>query len=277
MAIAISVIKYLIETIEVDCLALGEVAAVDVTRFQEEMELGGFGIYEGTKTQEQPLFDTTVFYRTNALDLINTLKILSARGSHKLRIATRLDFRLSDSDRPLHVFISHWPSRLWCERNGADRHTLGLRLRDEIDEIHRLGPEPAQMILMGDYNDEPFDASLSEQLLATRDRGLLKKKPRLLYNPFWRLLGERFPHVHGRDFGGYSGSYFHSRGNETQWRTFDQIIFSAAFFGESEWHLNEEHTKILQMQPLEGSICSSKEIFDHFPVLGVIEREESNG
>jgi hypothetical protein len=64
---------------------------------------------------------------------------------------------------------------------------------------------------------------------------------------------------------------------DTKWRTFDQIIFSSAFLEQSEWQLNENYTQILQFQPFNDFVSKANEIFAHLPVIGVIEREGTNG
>ncbi len=68
----------------------------------------------------------------------------------------------------------------------------------------------------------------------------------------------------------WKSPYFHKNGKITRWRTFDQIIFSSAFLGHTEWHLNEDLTGILDIE-------KDLKIFDHFPVYGVIEKVQSHG
>jgi len=174
----------------------------------------------------------------------------------------------------LHLFISHWPSRLWCEKDGTDRHLLGIRLRDATEKIIGQNSEvPSYIMIMGDFNDEPFDISLSEHVMATRDLFLAKTKKYLFYNPFWKMMGENYIEDIQNKEEKCGGSYFHKNGTFTRWRTFDQIIFSSAFLGSCEWQLNERLTKILHFPEYLAMIRNSKEIFDHFPVLGVIERK----
>jgi len=249
----------------------------DVEEMIKAAELDGYEFVDGTLKKGRLQFDTGLLYRKEKLQLANSTSLVSARGSRSLKVANRNDFLVPYTERPFHVFVSHWPSRLWCERNGADRHLLGVRLRDAVEELNKFYGSPANTILLGDFNDEPFDPSLSEQLLAGRDRNLIRKNPVLLYNPFWRRLGEAVPQVPGIPCRSYSGSYFYKSGIETQWRTFDQIIFSSTFLGGSEWHLNEKYTQILQLYPFDTAVSKSDEIFDHFPVIGIIEREDTNG
>ncbi|NQS97637.1 MAG: endonuclease/exonuclease/phosphatase family protein [candidate division Zixibacteria bacterium] len=275
-SLAWSVIEYLTKHAKIDCLALGEITAEEVNEFINTGQLNDYEFYDGTFKSGRLRFDTGVLYRKEMLHLENAHNIISSRGAHNLKVANRIDFLTPYSDRLLHLFVSHWPSRLWRAKNGADRHVLGLRLRDEIEGINKYYGGIADVILLGDYNDEPFDVSLSEQLLASRDRRLVRKNPDLLYNPFWRLLGESAPQVPGKNNQSFCGSYYYASGRETQWHTFDQIIFSASFLGLGDWHLNEEYTMILPLHELGLAFANKNEIFDHFPILSVIEREESD-
>jgi hypothetical protein len=69
-----------------------------------------------------------------------------------------------------------------------------------------------------------------------------------------------------------AGSYYHKQGDITRWRTFDQIIFSSAFLNNTLWCLNEESTGIINIPEYCVKVTKAKEIFDHMPVMGVIER-----
>lgn len=275
-AVALEVVKYLTKDVKVDFLALGEITKIDLDFFLTKLDLNDYEMHDGTIKEGRLQFDTGAIYRKDSLMLCDSKSFIASRGSHSFKVANRLDFIALDFDIPLHIFISHWPSRNWCERNGADRHALGIQLREAVEELNETYGVPANTILLGDYNDEPYDSSLAEQLLAVRDRGLISKKPELLYNPFWRHLGEAHPYVKGTANNSYSGSCFHKTGLDTQWRTFDQIIFSSAFIGGSNVYLNEEFSQILQIHPFASSILKTKDIFDHFPVLSVIEKEDHN-
>ena len=258
-------------------MALGEVTTEDIQDLMESANLQDFDFFDGTFKEGRLRFDTALLYRKRMFQILDAKSIITHKGPRSMKVANRIDFLVSETERPFHVFVAHWPSRLHCPKNGSDRNLLGIRLKDSVEELFESNDGPVHTIILGDFNDEPFDASLSEYLLATRDRKLVRKDSRFLYNPFWRLLGEAVPHVPGVERRSYSGSYFHKSGTDTQWRTFDQIIFSSAFLGPSDWQLNEKFTKILQFHPFDQLVCKSNEIFDHFPVISVIEREEKHG
>lgn len=267
--LAFEVVSKLLGDFGVDCLVLGEVTEEDLNGILSWESKDIFEIY----SERQVQFGIAFLYRRGRFEVLNYNQIFSARGGRKLKIASELEFSISSQDLPLHLFACHWPSRLWCHENSADRHLLGAHLRGTLERIEGFEEGLANVIVMGDFNDEPFAPSLAEQLLASRDRYLVRKKPILLYNPFWRRIGEAFPHVPGEKPVSLAGTCFHKSGHETKWRTFDQIIFSSAFLNGSGWQLNEKLTRIVSFYQLEINIHMEKSvnIFDHYPVVASIQ------
>lgn len=275
-SIAMEVINHLTKELEIDCLALGEVASTNLFDFKKQLNLKEYELFDGTQKKGRLQFDTGVLYRKESLCLLNNKNIICSPGRTNSKVANRLDFMIIDDKTILTLFVSHWPSRL-KEDNQQIRNYMGKFLKNEIDNLTCEYGETAYAILMGDYNDEPFDPSLSEHLFASRDRGFVCKFPTFLYNPFWRYMGESLPHIPGESNKSYAGSCFYSGGRDTFWRTFDQIIFSSEFLRDGDWQLNEEYTKILDIEPYCGSVSALKNIFDHFPVISFIEKDEDHG
>jgi hypothetical protein len=272
-----SMVNFMLNEVQVDFLALGEIAEKDVNVIIENCKLTGIDLQFDFSQVGRTKFDICFLYRREKLSLNGSRLITSPKGNRIFKIAQQVDFIIPSSDKPLHIFISHWPSWKNCNENSADRHKLGQSLRNAVEDVgyeHRI---LANAILLGDYNDEPFHASLAEHLMATRDRVSAKRKPYLFYNPFWRHLG--FSKLSSSDNmnEGSGGSYYYKNGEITRWRTFDQIIFSSAFLGKTEWHLNEELTGILDFSELRQRMMDNKEIFDHYPVMGVIDEVKKNG
>jgi len=273
MTIAINVILHLIRDFEVDCLALGEVRYDDLLAIVESIGNEHYSIYDGTLKEGRLQFDTGVIYNADRLRLVDSCSIVIKHGTSSLKLANRLDLLPLDTKEPLHVFVSHWPSRRSCPENAPDRHRLGMELRKAFEKVRELYCYP-KVVFLGDFNDEPFAPALADHLLAIRDRKLVRKSGgEHLYNPFWRHLGERVPHVPGKPCQSYAGSCFYTKNQDTHWRTFDQIIFSSAFLGKGDWHLNEDSTQILQVSPYDASVLNGSTIFDHFPVISVIQKE----
>ena len=108
----------------------------------------------------------------------------------------------------VHVLVNHWPSRRGGIAKSEPRRLGAARIvRKTVDELLQTDPL-ANVILLGDFNDEPPDQSITGELRATGS--IRKKDPFQLYNTV-AALDEQ-----GR------GSY-NFRGD---WNMLDQIILS---------------------------------------------------
>jgi predicted extracellular nuclease len=87
--------------------------------------------------------------------------------------------------KSLYVFVNHWPSRRGGEEESRPkRKAAALTLRQTIDTILNRNPDAA-LLLMGDFNDSPFDESLKKDLMAADTNQFESKKE--LYNAMARL------------------------------------------------------------------------------------------
>lgn len=263
--------------LSIDVICLGEMSADDVVAMRSSCAISEYSVYEGFSRAGRSAFDVCVLYRTAALLLIDNKEIVSFSGGNTLKVGQRIDFGVSDNETVIHLFVSHWPSRLWCDENHVDRHRLGMQLRDAVDGI--IGADSsAHVIVMGDFNDEPFAKSLEAHLMATRDRTLASRRRHLMYNPFWRHMASDVPYsgeASGRS--SFGGSYYYKSGGVTQWHTFDQIIFSSSFLGNSKWHLKEDAVRVVNIPAYTEIVKNSAESFDHMPVFAIIEKVNLNG
>ncbi|WP_414707841.1 hypothetical protein [Pseudomonas sp. UBA6562] len=141
-------------------------------------------MYPGFTRAGRSRFDTCYLVNTAKIDVIRTTDIVSTKSESTLKIAKRVEIASLVDGTVFHIFVSHWPSRMWCPKNHADRQTYGLRLRDSVEELFAHYKECPYVIMLGDYNDEPFAQSLSDQVLASRDVELVRRKRTLLFQPF---------------------------------------------------------------------------------------------
>jgi len=111
------------------------------------------------------------------------------------------------SGKVLHVFINHWPSRReGSEISAAKRMAAANVLRSKLDAIQKLEKDPS-ILIMGDFNDEPSDKSITQGLKAlTHDETIAN-------NNLYSLL---FP-----EYKKGEGTLFYK-----DWDLFDQIIVS---------------------------------------------------
>jgi len=167
-----------------------------------------------------------------------------------------LEVHLPDrtTGRELCVLVNHWPSRLSLE--SADRRVAaGYYVRQLVADVVRFSARDlwdkdakrlrvpprkelkerasSPVVLMGDFNDEPFDRSL-DVLNSTPERSEIEEDLKVsgrsvtarytsyaasvprLYNPTWELCT------------GGLGTYYRS----PRWRVYDQILLSRGALGD---------------------------------------------
>ncbi len=175
----------------------------------------------------------------------------------------------------LHVLGNHWPAR-----SGGQYRTEPLRIVTaehcaRIIGDHMMDDPDSAILLLGDFNDEPFNRSIRTHLLAVRDEERVKlsraSKPRL-YNAMWPLMGDK-----------RSGTYYYSGANENPWSMLDQIMVSKALLKGDRMKLVKDSVGIFGRDVMAMGRYDRPSWFrkvgrkwkegysDHFPVVGRIE------
>lgn len=114
----------------------------------------------------------------------------------------------------VHVLVNHWPSRRGGEAASAPRRAAAAGVgRHVIDSLMAINPD-TKVIIMGDLNDDPVDASVTKVLGANGDRKKVSRSG--LFNPFTKFYKEGIGTL------GYNDS----------WNLFDQIMISGGFLNE---------------------------------------------
>ena len=88
---------------------------------------------------------------------------------------------------------NHWPSRSAGQFESEPyRIITGETLSYFIERIQEIKGDDAAIVVMGDFNDEPYNRSLTDYALSVmdRDKVVYGRNP-YLYNLMWPLLGER--------------------------------------------------------------------------------------
>jgi endonuclease/exonuclease/phosphatase family metal-dependent hydrolase len=153
--------------------------------------------------------DVALIYRGDVLKYLGHSVFRSAK-SFKTRSV--LYVKLADSKKDtLHLFVNHWKSR-----TGGAAETESQRLENAgilkllVDSVLVHNPK-ANVIIMGDFNDEPGDKSLSEVL------GAKKPEKKVFSSSLYNLMFDRF--LRGE------GTLYYK-----DWDVFDQIIVSGNLF-----------------------------------------------
>lgn len=118
----------------------------------------------------------------------------------------------------LHCFVNHWSSRY-----GGEKETIHLRemtarlLKAKVDSLINVNEYVPKIVIMGDFNDTPYDNSILNVLNA---KPLESKSPKeTLINLFADEMNL-----------GFEGTLKH----QYRWQIFDQIIISNTLYNDSE-------------------------------------------
>ena len=248
-------------------LGLCEVQASDLNIIMEKVADPDLSLLDFSDRTGALKYDTALIYDRTVLTYIDKKSFVERFGKRAMKLGELAMFATSEEGQAIRVVVSHWPSRQTVSEHESRKAELGSLLRQSLNRLSAGEVDP-HIVLMGDYNDDPFSPSLSGHLLATRDRELARRDSRFFYNPFWRCLGEsRFTSTPADP--SVCGTHYYANGNETEWFTYDQIIFSSAFLADGPITLDEEHTRILVSAELKGRIHSKSQTCDHLPVTSV--------
>ena len=86
----------------------------------------------------------------------------------------------------IHLIVSHWPSRSGGEARSRPKRVAAAKLNKRIiDSLQSIDPY-AKIFTMGDFNDDPTNASVKDILKAKKDREDVKLKG--IYNPMEAMI-----------------------------------------------------------------------------------------
>jgi len=110
----------------------------------------------------------------------------------------------------VHFVVMHWPSRRGGEKRSRQLRIEAAELALHITDSIRQTDENAQIILFGDFNDDPFNYSITKTLKVSNQRDVQSETK--LYNPMFELYKKGVGSLAYRD----------------SWNLFDQFIISSS-------------------------------------------------
>lgn len=162
--------------------------------------------------------DVALLYKKSDFSVLSTEAIEVSLPASVSQFATTRDILLvkgTYKNEVLYVFVNHWPSRSGgVAATTQKREFAATILRESIENI--LTEEAnANIIALGDFNDEPFNKSINEVLLVKN------QKPATLDNALYNCA---IPLVEAG-----KGSYFF----DSDWQLLDQAIVSGSLLDDS--------------------------------------------
>ncbi len=117
---------------------------------------------------------------------------------------------------PFHVILNHWPSRSFDTGWTETKRIAAAKVTRHILDSLLVGNLKADIVVMGDFNDEPNNRSLKQTLGSTFDAESVKaNSSTLLYNCWSGYEG--------------IGSYFYNK----RWEQIDHILLTAGMLDNS--------------------------------------------
>ena len=170
-------------------ICLGEVSQIDIDFFDKEISPQSLGYFcaKGVDQSGRVYFDTCIYYKkTNLLIRSETSDVKNFEmysSTRTFKYGQKYCFQLSFGDY-VALYLSHWPSQL--NDITLKLSSIAERLRIDVENELAIGKK---IIMMGDYNVEPYHDAVVHHLQSSREKDLvLKKAPHVLYNPCWKFL-----------------------------------------------------------------------------------------
>jgi predicted extracellular nuclease len=180
---------------EIENRAVVELLVASLASLQREYEI----IQQDSPSRRG--IDCAIIYDRQRVTLRSHDFILVAAGN--TRDIVEAEFAISSYQ--FHVFVNHWPSRGNPE---SHRIVAATTLRDRIDQL-LAADSAADIVVLGDLNDEPTNVSVRQYLRTTGD--LASLDPGTFYNSMWPI------HVDSD-----AGTYVF----ENRWEVIDHVILS---------------------------------------------------
>jgi hypothetical protein len=164
--------------------------------------------------------DVALLYKPSAFDLVHVraFPVVLPDTNHKTRHILLVSGTLYGE--PFTVLVNHWPSRRGGEHASRPRRLAAAKVAARICDSLRTNEPATNLLLMGDFNDDPVSYSIRKVLRAssTQDSGLL-------YNPFIDLFRR-----------GIGTLAFNDR-----WNLFDQQLLSKNMLDGKGWQFSSAH------------------------------------
>lgn len=249
-----------------------------------------YGVVHVDSEKDRRGIDTAFLYDTKSWQKPKDLFSHFVMRRTGTRDITQCTFTTKNG-REIVALANHWPSRSAPPGKGPEhsagfRMTAGETLAYWHERIREEKGADVAVIAMGDLNDDPFDASVTNHAVALRERGdVARAESAKLYNLAWLYLTQDVVDHKGNPRTLDGTLYYGGDGN-----VFDQLLVSPGLLsGKSKLKVKPESARIEAFPEMvdhrvgEGPIrfglpkgdaaknVNVKGFSDHFPVSVCIE------
>jgi predicted extracellular nuclease len=124
--------------------------------------------YEVVRIQspDERHISTALIFKSDKFRLQNAVgDTVHLSNNHPTRLILQVSLLTNNNDT-INVFVNHWPSRLGGEEASENNRVAAAKtLRSNIDALLKTNPG-ANIVIMGDFNDEPDNNSIKRDLNA---------------------------------------------------------------------------------------------------------------
>ncbi len=213
--------------------------------------------------------DVGLLYQPKFMKVLSSTNIFVPLPDADTLIPTRdilyVEGKIKSSGDTLHIFVNHWPSRRGGEEASESKRMAAAKVLKTFIEQLWINKPNASIIIMGDFNDEPSNNSLkNELLLASHPSNEIS-----LFNLSYQ------DHIEGKGSYNYRG----------KWNMLDQIIVSKSLSDNTgNWQVGSFEVFQREFMVYKGEKYGDAPnrtyggpiyyggISDHFPVRVTLER-----
>jgi endonuclease/exonuclease/phosphatase family metal-dependent hydrolase len=270
-----SIISQLGDTVDMPGPAIMGICEVENRQVLEDLVrnkyLSDFGYsFVHQNSPDERGIDVALLYRPGLFEVndIKALPLYIYAQEDNERIYTRDQLLVSGLllGEKVHVLVNHWPSRYGGEERSRPARKAAAELSRSIVDSLLAIDDKANLIIMGDMNDDPNNLSIQEVLRAVKKEEI---KASDLYNPY------ASKHENGEGTLCYRGV----------WNMFDQIILSQSLLNGQQklrfkdaYVYNSEQLKVQEGKykgyPFRTYVGKRYDggYSDHFPVFIVLNK-----
>ncbi len=217
-----------------DILALAEVET-DSGAAEALKESLNKAIKSGTPRYRHILMKNLHGGRNIVTAILTRLPVIADRTQLLGKRHRILEGHIEVEGRDLAVLATHWTSRV-SDKEGEGRDKYADQIYGRFRALHRTNPN-VSLLICGDFNDNPDDASVTKHLHATGDLDRVKANgdPPLLYDLFANLWAEK----RGEGIGSH---YYRGKA-----MLYDQLVVSPGMVnGLGGWQCRVETAQIVK-------------------------------